>query len=103
MDEGVRIDLRLLRDYMSAVLKEKRLAQELYSKVEGVSRFSDDSSRLQYRKILSRIENLIHFYQRLGETLQGVEENTIAIHREIMTRLREETDEGKRVLPNACL
>lgn len=103
MNEGIRIDLQLLRDYMSAVLKEKRLAQQLYSEVEGVSRISDDSTILQYRQILSRVEILIQFYQKMEETLQGVEENAIAIHREIMARLREETDEGKHVLPNAYL
>lgn len=103
MDEGVRIDLQLLRDYTSAVLKEKRLAQQLYSKVERVSRLSDDSIGLQYRKILSRIETLILFYQKLEETLQGAEENTIAIHQKIMTRLHEGTDDVKHVIPNDYL
>ena len=102
-DESVRIDIKLLRDFTSAVVKEKRLAQQLYSKVEEVSRISDDGTRLQYRNLLSRVEILVQFFQKLEETLQDVEENTIAIHCAILARLQEGTDEVKHVLPTTYL
>lgn len=101
MEEGVRIDIRLLRDYMSAVVEEKRLAQQLYSKVEGLCRMCDDSEKTRYYKLLRDVEVLLVYYARLEDSLQNVELNTIAIHNEITARLRDETDEVKRMFPGS--
>jgi len=98
VDGSIHVDTGLLREHVSVVLEEKRIAMELQSHVETLMRISGDSARPQYQSILNRIENLVLYYQKMADALETVGEDAVMLHREIASKLRDDNDEATHVV-----
>jgi len=103
VDESIRVDTRLLRDHVSEVLEEKRLAQRLYSRVEQLRATSEDSQKIQYTRILNRIELLIEYYQRMADALDYVGDEAIMLYQKNAELLRRGNDEARYTVSRTFL
>ena len=103
MDGSIHIDTRLLREHVSVVLEQRRMAQQLYERVEALQRISEETSRAQYRTILHKIDRLIQYYQKMAEALGSIGDGAEALYRDISRLLSDDTDAAGRVLPNTML
>ena len=103
MDGSIHIDTRLLREHVSVVLEERRIAQRLYSNVEALQRISDEASRAQYRALLNKIDRLIQYFQKMADALEEISDGADALYRELSRLLGDDNDVAKSVLPNIML
>lgn len=97
MDELIRIDTRLLRDQVSAVHSEKRIAQQLYSNVQTLISISDEMLRAEYRTILPKVDKLVRYYQSMEDALDEIADKACELSAQISGLLRDETDIAKAI------
>lgn len=103
MEKSIYIDTRLLRDHVSIILEEKRIAQQLYSQVNQLKRSDESVFGPQCHEALSKIDTLIRYYQMMANALEEVGDNAVALSREISRILQDDTDEVKRHYSNVML
>ena len=103
MDDSIRINTRLLRDHVSAVREEKRLAQQLQNKVELLKRISGEGERPAYQYILGRVECLVRYYQKMADALEEVGDEAEYLYRQLAKRLRDENDAARSEISSTFL
>lgn len=100
MDENIHIDTGLLREHVSVILEEKRIAEQLLYQVEKLRKLSSDSVGPQYNAIVKKIENLIQYYRRMAEALETLGDDAVMLYREIAQKLQDDNDKAKRDISN---
>ena len=103
MDEGIHIDTALLREHVSVVQEEKRLAMQLQSQIELLKRISEVESVQQYQQILNKVDNLVQYYQNMADALDTAGDLAVEYYREIAAILQDDTDEAKSVISRYLL
>lgn len=103
MDESVHIDTRLLRDQVSAILEEKRIAQQLLRKVEMLKSTGDDSTSIQLQAIISKVQNLVRYYEKMAGVLEDVGDEAVRLSRFFTQLIRDERDESNNSISHRFL
>ena len=91
MDEDIHIDTGLLRDQVSVIQEEKRVAQQLYDKVEMLKNLSEDGVRAQYQSILGRIDKMVQYYSKMAEAMEYVTDEALNLHRQLENLVHDDT------------
>lgn len=103
MDESIHIDTGLLREQVSVVREEKRIALELQSQVEKLKRTGDESSVAYYNDLLDRIEILVQYYGRMSDALETVGDDAVLLYRNLAQTLEDEKDAAKDTINHVFL
>ena len=95
MDTQIYLNTRLLRDRVSGIREERRTAQQLLESVRRTRELSDPAVQAEYNGILTDLNALIRFFEKMEETFEQIETEAIELNRTIESMLQEGIDRTK--------
>ena len=103
MDDSFHLNTGLLRDQVLVILEEARIAQQLRDRIETLKNSSEEGLKPQYRAIQGKVDNLIHYYKKMAETLENVIAEAIKLNRQISQLVQDNSDEAKNKISHSLL
>lgn len=94
------VDTGLLRDHVSKLREEKKLAIRLYENVAAMKRVSDPTISYQYNPILRDIEELMEYFGRMANLLDSIADDAIQLSHEIGALIEDNTELTRQVTSN---
>jgi len=85
-----------LRDHISKLREERKLAARLYENVLAMKRCSDPAAAYQYDPILRDIDQLEEYFQRMASFLAEVEDEAVRLSNKLGRMIDEDTDSTRR-------
>ena len=96
-NNGLFVDTGLLRDHVSKLREERKLACKLYDTVAAMRKMSDPSLVPQYNRILRDVEQLIEYFGRMADLLSKTSDEAVQLSRQIGTLIQDETEYAHHV------
>lgn len=87
------IDIGLLRDHISKLRAEKKMATRLRESIIAMQECSDEYAYSKYRSVLHDVDILIEYLERMARLLTEAEERAIQISQETNVMIADHTDE----------
>lgn len=102
MSKGINIndmfvDARLLRDNVSKLRAEKKLAVRLRDSVMAMRNSSDGTSYGEYHSVLRDVDQLIDYLERMARLLSEAEDQAEQISHEAANQIEENTIKTKHI------
>lgn len=92
MEGSYFFDTRSLRDHVSEVQEERRVAQRLRDAVAFTRDNSDPSLRGEYNHVIYSVEKVQRYFLKMAEVLDDTASETVRVSRAIQNAVRESTD-----------
>ncbi len=89
---GLFVDTGFLRDHISKLREEKKLALQLYDSMTAMQHCSDPAVSYQYTPILRDIEQLIEYFERMAKLLAHVNDEAVQLSHELGELMEEDTN-----------
>lgn len=93
---GSFVDTGLLRDHVSKLRQQKKIASKLYDNVAAMKRLSDPADAYQYNSILRDVQQMIDYFDRMAKELDHIEDEAIELSHRIGEMIEESTDRTRR-------
>lgn len=100
-NDGVFVDTGYLRDHISKLRREKKIAMELYSSVRSMKALSDPTISYQYDPILRDINQLIDYFESMSRSLSHIEDEAIHLSNTIGALIEDDTENTRHTTSNA--
>ena len=94
---GLLVDTGLLRDHVSKLREQKKLATRLYNTVLAMKNASDPTVAYQYDPILRDVEQMIEYFTRMAKVLTHVGDDAVQLNRQIGGIIEDSTDLARHV------
>ena len=89
---GLFVDTGLLRDHVSKLREERKLASRLYESVAAMKSGADPTVAYQYDPILRDIERMAAYFGRMADTLSHVCDDANQLSKELGAMIKNESD-----------
>lgn len=93
---GLYVDTGLLRDHISKLQKEKKLASRLYENIVAMKTVADPMVANQYDLVLRDIEQIIEYFNAMGNQLTHTVDEAIQLSDELRGIIVDSTDLSQR-------
>ena len=97
------VDTGFLRDHVSKLREQKKLASRLYENVAAMKQVDDPTVAYKYDPVLRDIRQLIEYFDRMADFLSNVDDDAVQLSNELQALLRDDTDETKRAISNTFM
>lgn len=94
---GTFIDTGLLRDHVSKLRAEKKMATRLRESIIAMQQCSDEYAGSKFHSALYDADMLIEYLERMARLLAEAEERVIQISRETDVMITDRADETRHV------
>lgn len=101
--DGVFLDTGLLRDHVSKLREERKLALRLREAVVSMRMVSDPTVAYQYNSVLRDIDQLIEYFGRMAKLLDDVDDEAVALSLRLRAIIEEDTESAHRTIERAIL
>lgn len=91
------VDTGLLRDHVSKLHEEKKLAIGLYENVNAMKTGSDLTISHRYNSILRDIEQLIEYFSRMADLLADIDDDAVHLSHRLHILLEDDTERIRHV------
>lgn len=78
-ENGVYVDIGLLRDHISKLREEKKLASRLYENVAAMKMAADPMDDYLYDSVLHDIEQMIEYFNAMATQLAHIDDEAIQL------------------------
>ena len=92
MDSSYYFDTRSLRDHVSDLREEFRVAQRLHETVKRVRDTGDPLLWQEYGRVLNRIGELQHYFERMIDVLDNAAFDAAKLSQELGKTIQDGTD-----------
>lgn len=90
------VDTELLRDHVSKLKRQKKLAYLLYDNINAMKQYSDPSMSYQYNSVLRDVEQLIQYFEKMAETLDHIDDKAVQLSQTIGDIIEDDTERLRR-------
>lgn len=94
---GLYLDTGLLRDHVSRLREEKKLASRLYENVVVMKTVADPMVAYQYDLVLRDIEQMIEYFNTMANQLAHIDDEAVRLSHEVRGMIEDSTDMSQRV------
>ena len=91
-NSGLHVDTGLLRDHVSKLREEKKLASRLYENVAAMKFFADPMVADRYGLLLQDINQMIEYFCRMANQLASVGDEAVQLSQELKGLIEDSTD-----------
>lgn len=91
--DGVFVDAGLLRDHVSKLRNERKIALELYESVVAMRNLSDPETNYQYSPLLADIYQLVDYFTVMARKLDEISDDAVLLQKRIEGILVQDTIE----------
>lgn len=95
---GVYVDTGLLRDHISKLRQENKLATELYDSISAMKAVSDSAVAYQYDMVLREIGQIIEYLNTMANQLARIEEEAAQLSYELRGMIEDSTDLSHHII-----
>lgn len=92
------VDTRLLRDHVSKLREDKKIASELYENVVKMKSLSDPSVADQYNSILYDINQMIEYFSRMADVLTNIGDNATELSHMFGEMITDDTERARHII-----
>ena len=92
IENNFLVDTRYLRDHVLKLYEEKKLANQIYDKVSVMRNIDDPAVSQKYNSILYETRQLIDYFQKMIDTLNQIEQETIRLSNSIKFNIEGNTE-----------
>jgi len=93
VEDPIYLDTRLLRNQVSTLQDERKTAQRLRESVLTAKNLSDPAMYPYYNRVLNEINELIQYFGKMGEALEGIEQDAFSLQKSIKSLVQTGTDQ----------
>ncbi len=97
------VDTGLLRDHVSKLHRERKIAYELYENVSMLKSISDPTISYQYNSILRDIAQLIEYFNKMADVLSHVSDDAVQLSYELGELIENDTENIHRITSNTYM
>ena len=90
------VDTRLLRDHVTKLREEKKIALELYENIVAMKKLSDPNVSYQYNAILRDVEQLIEYFEAMARSLDLVVDEAVVLSHKSEDSILSDTEETRK-------
>ena len=94
---GLYVDTGLLRDHISKLQEEKKLASRLYENIAIMKTVADPMDAYQYDLVLRDIEQIIAYFNAMGDQLTHTVDEAVRLSDELRGIIVDSTDLSRRI------
>lgn len=95
---GLYVDTGLLRDHISKLQEEKKLASKLYESIAVMKAAADPLVAYQYDPVLRDVEQMIEYFNTMENQLTRIDDEAIQLSYELRGMIEDSTDLSRRVI-----
>jgi hypothetical protein len=99
--DGVFVDTGYLRDHISNLRNERKIALELYNTVKDMKANCDPSTAYQYDLILRDINQLVSYFESMARSLSHIDDQATQLSFTISDLIEDDTENTRRTASNA--
>lgn len=97
------VDTGFLRDHVSRLREQKKLASRLYENVAAMKRVDDPTVAYKYDPVLRDISKLIDYFGRMADFLSNVDDDAVQLNDKLEALLRDSTEDTKGAINNTFM
>lgn len=97
------VDTGLLRDHVSKLREEKKIASELYENVVAMKSLSDPTIAYQYDSIIRDIEQMIEYFDRMAISLAHIDDEAVQLSHVLKDLIEDDTENVRRTTSNTYM
>lgn len=96
-NNGLYVDTGLLRDHISKLREEKKLASRLYESIAAMKTAADPMAAHQYDSVLGDIGQMIEFFKAMANQLDHIDDEAVQLSHELRGIIKDSTDLSQRI------
>jgi len=100
---GTFVDTELLRDHVSKLREEKKIALKLYENVRAMKALSDPANAYQYDSILRNVEQMLEYFDRMYKVLDNVEDDAVQLSHELTRMMEDDTYDTRHIVSKSIM
>lgn len=94
---GLYVDTGLLREHISKLQEEKKLASRLYENIVAMKTVADPTVTYQYDSVLHEIEQVIEYFNAMANQLTHINDEAIQLSQELRGLIEDSTDLSQHI------
>lgn len=91
------VDTGLLRDHISRLQEERKLASRLYENIEVMKAMADPADVHRYNAVLRDIEQMIEYFNKMASQLAYIADEAVQLSHELQGLAQDGTDLSRRI------
>lgn len=100
---GLYVDTRFLRDHVSKLREEKKLAARLRENVLAMKAASDPTTSYRYDPIIRDVEQLLEYFRKMTDVLADVDDMAVQLSNDLGMLISEDEEKTRRVISSTLL
>ena len=100
---GLYVDTGLLRDHISKLREEKKLASRLFENIAFMKAFADPAVAHQYDLALRDIDRMIEYFDAMTNRLADVCDEATLLSGELRGMIEDSTDLSRRIVAESIM
>lgn len=96
-NNGLHVDTGLLRDHISKLREEKKVASRLYENIVAMKTAADPMAAHQYDLVLRDIEKMIEYFNAMSKQLTYIIDEAVQLSDELRGIIVDSTDMSRRI------
>lgn len=100
---GLYVDTGLLRDHVSKLQSEKKLASRLYQNIVFMKNLADPMVAHRYDSLLRDIKQLIEYFDAMSDQLARTADEATRLSYELRYEIKDSTELSQRIISKSFL
>lgn len=97
-NSGLFVDIGLLRDHISKLREEKKLATRLYENIAVMKTAADPMTAYQYDSVLRDIEQIVEYLDTMANLLAHICDEAVQLSYELRGIIVDSMDRSQRII-----
>lgn len=94
---GLYVDTGLLRDHVSKLREEKKLASKLYENIVVMKAMADPTESYRYDVVLRDVAQLIEYFEAMAKQLTHVADDAVQLSNHLRGMIEDSTELSRRI------
>ena len=100
---GLFVDTGLLRDHVSKLREEKKMANRLYENLNAMRNADDPSVAYKYNSALRDTQRLAEYFSRMAEVFARIEDDAVELKNELGAMIKDDTAQLHNTVNNTFM
>lgn len=102
-NDGFFIDTGLLRDHVSKLQNQRKIAEKLRESLWAMQCVAEPETFAQYKAVLRDVELLCEYFTRMAQALDNTGDEAVVLSREIAAMITEDTAQTRYISSNTFM
>ena len=102
-ESGLFVDTGLLRDHVSKLRNEKKIASQLYANTVAMKGLDVQNSSYQYDLILRDIDQLVVYFKKMADLLDHVDDEAVQLSRMVGGMIENDSERIQKIVSNTFM